>query len=203
MQAVRVTALPVCVVLALALLLGGCGSEARHTTSAVPSRSPQSLASPVSDGDWPQFDDNALRSGVAPGATGITPATVHELRRTVVQIDGTVDASVIQLHDIRVAGRARDVLLMTTTFGRTIALDARTGGRLWEYTPPGTSDLLGSAQVTNATPTADPARRAVYVTDPHGIVRKLAVATGRVIWSRRVLLNPERQKLCVPDHGQW
>jgi hypothetical protein len=200
-----------CVTLAL-VLISACGGERRHETgstagtstlassssSSSSSRSGPSHPAAISDGDWPQFDDDAQRSGVAPGATGITRATVHELRRTVVHIDGTVDASVIQLHDIRVAGRDRDVLMMTTTYGRTIALDARTGARLWEYTPPVTSSLLGSAQVTNATPTADPDRQAIYVTDPHGIVRKLAVATGRVVWSRRVLLNPLRQKLSSP-----
>jgi outer membrane protein assembly factor BamB len=199
----------VCVALAL-MFIGACGGEARHATSstasasapsaatATSSASSASQAAPVSDGDWPQFNDDDQRTGVAPGATGITPGTVHELSRTVVHIDGTVDASVIQLHDLRVAGRVRDVLFTTTTYGRTIALDARTGAKLWEYSPPGTSDLLGSPQVTNATPTADPDRGAIYVTDPHGIVRKLAVASGRVVWSRRVLLNPDRQKLASP-----
>jgi len=53
-------------------------------------------------------------SSAATGATGITPANVASLRRTQVQLDGTVDASAIYLHGVRVNGATHDVLVDNT-----------------------------------------------------------------------------------------
>ena len=73
-----------------------------------------------------------------------------------------------------VAGRARDVAIITTTYGRTIALDPRTGAMLWEFTPSDIHSYEGSAQITTATPIADPDRRFVYAASPDGQIHKLA-----------------------------
>jgi outer membrane protein assembly factor BamB len=155
-------------------------------------------AAAIPDGDWPHFNFDASRSGVGPSATGITPGNLGRLTRRTIALPGTVDSSVIALHAVMVRGHSRDVLVMTTTYGRTLALDARTGSRLWQFVPRGIGSYEGSAQITTASPTADPNRRAVYVTAPDGVLRKLSLATGRPMWSRRLTLDPTHEKLASP-----
>ncbi|MBV9838407.1 MAG: hypothetical protein JO156_09815, partial [Solirubrobacterales bacterium] len=150
--------------LACAGLLVACGGQghgaaAKRTASNPPA---ELAAGTAVGGDWPRFDYDPQRSGVGPANTGITAANVAHLGVRVVQLDGTVDSSVIELHALKLRGRIRDVLVMTTTYGRTIALDAGTGGRLWEYVPPAIGGFEGTAQITNTTPIADPDRRYVY-----------------------------------------
>ena len=88
---------------------------------------------------------------------------------------------------------------MTTTYGRTVAIDPGTGAKLWEYVPPDISSYEGSAQITNATPIADPDRDFVYAASPGGQIHKLAVATGREIrsghWPVRITLDAHREKI--------
>lgn len=112
-----------------------------------------------------------------------------------VQLPGTVDSTPIYLHGVTIAGGSHDVFFVTTTYGRTIAVDAAAGKVLWTYTPPGYSSWAGSYRITNAAPVADPNRRYVYAAAPDGKVRKLAVANGRQVWSTAVTLLPEREKL--------
>ena len=85
--------------------------------------------------DWPTFGYDAARHNVGPASTGITAANVATLRRQSVQLDGTVDSSPIYLHDVR-RRRAHDVFFVTTTYGKTEAIDAASGEVLWRYTPP-------------------------------------------------------------------
>jgi hypothetical protein len=82
-----------------------------------------------------------------------------------------------------VRGHRHDVLVMTTTYGRTLAVDPRSGRILWEFTPRGIGAYQGSAQITTATPVADPDRRFVYAASPDGRIHKLAVASGREVRS--------------------
>ncbi len=77
------------------------------------------------------------------------------------------------------AGARRDLIVVTTTYGRTIAIDANSGALLWTFTPPGYAGWAGSAQITNASPIADPDRRFVYATSPNGLVHKLSLSSGR------------------------
>jgi outer membrane protein assembly factor BamB len=198
--------------LACAAVLVACGghtasvastSEAASvgTSSSVTApanASPPATASAVPDGDWPQFDFDSVRNGVGPARTGINPGDLGRLQRRTIGLDGTVDASVIALHAVKVEGRRRDVLVMTTSYGRTIALDAGSGRKLWEFVPPDLGSFSGSPHFTTATPTADPDRAAVYATAPDGIVRKLSLATGKPIWSRRVTFDPTHEKLASP-----
>lgn len=152
----------------------------------------------VPDGDWTTFDYDAQRSGIGPAATGITPHNLRTLSRRVVHLDGTVDSSPIQLHGVSVRGRKRDVIVMTTTYGRTIALDPATGAKLWEYVPGDVGAYQGSAQVTTATPVAD-RDRYVYAASPNGRIHKLAVASGREVrsghWPARITFDPAREKI--------
>jgi hypothetical protein len=152
-------------------------------------------AGKVPEGDWPTWGYNAARSGVGPRDTGITAANLHALKRTTVDIDQVVDAAPIELHAASVAGRRRDVILVTTIYGQTIAIDASSGRKLWEYAPPDYRELLDSPQVTTTTPVADPDRRYVYAASPDGYVQKLELSSGRSVWRTRVTFDPTREKL--------
>ena len=152
-------------------------------------------AAQAAGADWPTFDFNAQRSGVGPTRTGITAGNLGQLQLRVVTIDGIADSSAIELHAVPVGGRARDVIVVTTSYGKTIAIDPGTGARLWEFVPSGVNSAPGNPQVTTASPVADPDRRFVYAVSPNGVVHKLSVATGRQVWSRRVTFDPRHEKL--------
>ena len=142
-------------------------------------------------GDWARFGYDAARHDVGPAATGITAANVGSLRDQRVALDGTVDSSAVYVRGIR----GRDVVVVTTTYGRTEAIDASTGVLVWRFTPNGYGALVGSYQITNATPIVDRALGAVFAAAPDGRVRRLSLSTGRVVWTATVTLLPGREKL--------
>jgi outer membrane protein assembly factor BamB len=148
--------------------------------------------------DWPQFGWDVASSGSPPGSTGITAANAASLIRRRVEMDGAVDASAIYLHDVTVNGSTHDVFFVTTTYGKSIALDADTGAVLWEYTPPGFAAWVGTSQITNSTPAADPDRQHIYAAAPDGTVQKLAIVDGHVVWTTPITLLPRREKIASP-----
>lgn len=148
--------------------------------------------------DWPMFGWDVGRSS-APGVPmGITAAGLKSLQLQQVGIDGTVDASAIYLHGVTVGEATHDVFFVTTTYGKTLAIDADRGTVLWEFAPPGYDGEKGTYRITNATPVADPDRKAIYAASPDGVVRKLAVADGRVEWATPITGLPEREKVASP-----
>jgi outer membrane protein assembly factor BamB len=147
--------------------------------------------------DWTRFGFDAARSSASPDATGITAANARQLQRQPVELEGTADSSPIFLHDVVVAGARRDAFFVTTTYGKTVAVDAANGRVLWRYVPPGYASWAGSYRITTATPVADPSRRFLYAAGPDGRIRKLAVADGRQIWSRAITLLPQREKIAA------
>jgi outer membrane protein assembly factor BamB len=148
--------------------------------------------------DWPQFGSDVASSGAPSGVTGITAASVASLSRRQVHLNGTVDASAIYLHRVTVNGSNHDVFFVTTSYGKTIALNADDGAVLWEYTPPRFAAWAGTAQITNSTPVADPDRQHIYAAAPVGTVLKLAIADGHVVWTTPITLLPSREKLTSP-----
>ena len=148
--------------------------------------------------DWPQFGWDVASSAAPPVPTGITGANVASLTRRQVALDGTVDASAIYLHGVAVNGANHDTFFVTTSYGKTIAVDAVSGAILWEYTPARYSAWAGTAQITNSTPAADPDRQHVYAAAPDGAVRKLAIADGHEIWTTAITLLPSREKIASP-----
>jgi hypothetical protein len=124
---------------------------------------------------------------------------VGALRLRKVKLPGTVDSSAIALHGIVVRGRRHDVLVMTTTYGRTLAVDAGSGRILWEFTPRDIGAYQGSSQITTASPVADPDRRFVYGASPDGRIHKLAVASGREVrsggWPASVTFDATHEKI--------
>jgi outer membrane protein assembly factor BamB len=149
----------------------------------------------VPHADWTRFDFTASRTGVGPASTGITATNVGGLQRRQVQLDGTVDSSPIYLHGVSVGASAHDVFFVTTTYGRTEAIDADTGAVLWRYTPPGFSSWEGSYRITTATPVADPSRAWIYASSPDGMIQKLSVADGHAAWRTAITLLPQREKI--------
>jgi len=146
-------------------------------------------------GDWPQFGWDLASSSAPTYATGITAANVDKLTRRQVTLDGTVDSAAIYLHGVTVKGAKHDVFFVTTTYGKTIAVDAANGTILWEYTPPKYDSLHGTTQITNSSPVADPDHEFLYTAAPDGTVQKLAISDGHALWATAVTLMPLREKI--------
>jgi hypothetical protein len=186
---------------AAAFALAACASSARApdtpTTSAAAVPAARAASAPVLD--WPEFGYDPQRSDVATGASGIDAANVAHLRRIRVSLPGTVDSSPVYLHGAAVDGAAHDVAGVTTTYGRTLALDVASGRILWDFTPPGYASWAGSAQITTASPLADPDRRYVYAAAPNGLIHKLSLQDGSEAagWPVRVTLEPKHEKLAA------
>lgn len=147
---------------------------------------------------WPVFGGNPQSTSANPEPTGITAGNVARLRRRRVQLDGLVDASAIYLHGASIRGARHDAVFVTTSYGKTIALDADSGHVLWEYTPASYRRLAGTRQFTNSTPVAAPDAQAIYAASPDGYIQKLAVSDGRVLWRTAITELPLREKIASP-----
>jgi len=151
-----------------------------------------------SGSDWPQFGWDLASSSASTANTGITAANVASMVRHQVNLDGTVDASAIYLRGVTVKGAPHDVFFVTTSFGKTIAVDANQGSVLWEYTPSKYASWTGTRQITNSTPVADPDRQSIYAAAPDGAIEKLAVSDGHALWITPITLLPAREKIASP-----
>ncbi len=147
--------------------------------------------------DWTRFGWSMSRTSAPTFATGITAANVKSLVKKQVQLDGTVDSSAIYLHGVQVAGAKHDTFFVTTTYGKTEAIDASSGAVLWRYTPLGYSSWAGSPQITTATPVADPGRAYIYAASPGGTISKLAVADGHAVWTVSITRLASREKIAA------
>lgn len=152
---------------------------------------------------WPEFGLDPQRSDATEAATGITAANVGHLRDRRITLPGTIDSSPIYVGGATVRGATHDVAVMTSSYGRTFAIDAGSGKRLWTYTPPGYSGWVGSAQITNASPLLDPSprHRYVYAASPDGVVHKLSLASGKEVhagaWPVTVTRDPTKEKMAA------
>jgi hypothetical protein len=186
-------------VVAFVAACGSGGAAPAATTGSVtsPQVPPPAHVSAGAGGDWPLFGFDPQRSGASRAATGITAGNLRRLRRQRVSLPGLVDSSPIYLNGVPLRGANRDVFFVTTTYGKTIAVDAHSGAILWVFVPGGIGSWEGSSQVTTASPAADPDRRFIYATSPDGRVHKLAVADGHEApgWPVAITRNPRREKL--------
>ncbi len=189
--------------LATCVLLGACGSATptgvstlTASASAIPSATPSSSARLL---DWPEFGLNPQRSDASQLSTGIDAADLGHLRGVAVALPGTVDSSPIYLHAASVAGAVHDVVVVTTTYGKTLALDADSGHILWTFTPPGYGGWAGSAQITVSSPLADPSGAYVYAASPNGLIHKLSLANGGEVrggdWPVSITRDATHEKL--------
>lgn len=148
--------------------------------------------------NWPMFGGNLQSTSANVEPTGITAPNVRRLRRRQVELDGVVDASAIYLHGAAIGGARHDAIFVTTSYGKTVALDADSGNVLWEYTPASYGSLAGTRQFTNSTPVAAPDAQAIYAASPDGYIQKLAVSDGRVLWRTAITELPLREKIASP-----
>jgi hypothetical protein len=166
------------------VVIAACGSSAPadssspNPTLAAATIPPAPVASAQRLLDWPEFGLNPQRSDVSERATGITGANISHLRHLRLTLQGTVDSSPIYLHRVLVDGARHNTVVVTTTYGRTLAIDAANGKTLWTFTPPGYNRWAGSAQITVTSPLADPDRKFVYAASPNGLIHKLSLASG-------------------------
>ena len=156
------------------------------------------LSCSVEAQDWPTFGWDVGRSSAPNVATGLSADRISSLSRQQVILDGTVDGSVIYLHRATVGGSPHDAFFVTTTYGKTLAIDADSGAVLWEYTPASYEELKTTYRITNATPVVDADRMYIYAAAPDGMIRKLAVADGRIVWATAITRLAEREKIASP-----
>ncbi len=143
------------------------------------------------------FGGNVESTSANPDA-GITAGNLAKLVRRQVELPGTVDASAIYLHGVSIRGARHDAIFVTTTYGKTLAIDADSGAILWTYTPASYSKLAGSRQITNSTPVADPDRQYIYAASPDGDIQKLAISDGHAVWRTAITKLPLREKIDSP-----
>lgn len=185
-------------------LLGSCGGPSKAqpsegAASQIPTPDLASQASGRTLTSWPEFGLDPQRSNSTERPTGITATNVGSLRHRQVRVPGTVDSSPIYLHGASVAGAARNVVVLTTTYGRTIAIDADSGSILWTFTPPGYGRWAGSAQITTASPIADPGGQFVYAASPNGLIHKLSLGNGEEAagWPVSITRDPTHEKIAA------
>ncbi|MEA2351783.1 MAG: hypothetical protein QOJ14_197 [Thermoleophilaceae bacterium] len=149
--------------------------------------------------DWTRFGFDAARSSYSKAVARIKGGDIEKLVRRDVAVPGTVDSSPIYLHGVRVAGKKRDVLFATTSYGRTFALDARSRKRLWTFTPGTYAAFDGSPQITQSSPVADRGAGFIYAAAPDGFIRKLAIRNGHQVtsgrWPARITRDPTHEKI--------
>jgi hypothetical protein len=186
-------------------LIAACGSSAPADVST-PTAAAAAIPTPAHVSaqrllDWPEFGLDPQRTDSSEGATAITSANVSHLRQLQLTLSGTVDSSPIYLHGVNVAGATRNVILVSTTYGKTMAIDATSAQVLWTFTPAGFSGWAGSAQITTASPLADPDRQFVYATSPNGLIHKLSLSDGHESnagsWPVSVTRDPTHEKLAA------
>ena len=169
-----------------AVLLAVAGASAARERAAV-----------RAGGDWTRFGYDGARHDAGPASTGITAANVGRLRRQQISIGGTADSSPIYLRGVSVRGKRRDVFVVTTSYGRAVAVDANTGSVLWRFTPRSYSSWAGSYRIANSSPISD--RRYVWSAAPDGRIHKLVLASGAEVrsggWPALITRNPAREKL--------
>jgi hypothetical protein len=170
------------------LILLGLGAGA---TGAVAAQAPHSQ-------DWPMFGGNVESTSASTMPTGITAANVAQLARRQIKLEGTVDASAIYLHRVTIRGAPHNAIFVTTSYGKTLALDANSGSILWAYAPPSYRALAGTRQITNSTPVADPDRQGIYAASPDGYIQKLSVDDGQPVWRTSITKLPAREKIASP-----
>jgi hypothetical protein len=198
---------------ATVLLVGACGSSSSGATepgtvstaartSTAAAGTTAAVTAPT-EGEpltsWTEFGLDPQRSDATSRPTGITAKNIGRLKDRQTRLPGTIDSSPIYLHGAMVGGAEHDVVIATSSYGRTFAIDADSGKRLWTYTPGGYLGLVGSAQITNSSPIAEPDGRFVFTASPDGVVHKLATASGHEVrsgaWPALITRDPTKEKI--------
>lgn len=147
-------------------------------------------------GDWQQFGDDPRHSGTNPAEPTLQPGNAGTLHRLYsVALPGTVDDAPVFLAGAATPLGVRDLLFMTTTDGRLLAVDAATGAVVWSRQP------AAAPQFTTSAPAIDPGRQFVYSYGLEGRVHKYRAGDGQEMtgggWPELATLKPDVEK-CSP-----
>ncbi len=183
---VRRLALPLTAMLVAACTSGGSSSPATETAS--PGGATSTLVPPETAA-WPLFGYDPARTNAFEADTGIAAGVLDRLRRQRVELPGTADSSPIYV---------RGLLLVATSYGKVVAIDADTGEIVWTFVPDGIEGWEGTSQITQSSPAADPEENYVYSFSPDGRLHKLSLADGREVrsegWPAVVTKDPRHEK---------
>ena len=157
------------------------------------------LAASAAAGNWLQFGIGPSRSNASAAPTGITASNVGSLVRQQVRLPGIADDNPVYLAGAAIGGGSHDAFFVTTSYGRTLAIDAATGSILWQFVPPGIAGWEHTPQITTSAPAIDPGRRYLYAASPDGKIHKLAIADGSEVtaggWPVTITLDPRHEKI--------
>jgi outer membrane protein assembly factor BamB len=184
------------IVLALVGCSGGSGeggiTTRPPTTVTTSARPPTTSESAPGGSVWPMFGVEPARSNRFEGPTGISGENVGRLERRQVPIPGTADSSPILLPS--------GLLVMTTSYGKAVAVDPQSAEIRWTFVPDGIEAWEGSSQITQASPLF--ADGSVYSYSPDGRVHKLDARNGREVrsegWPVTITKDPSREKSAPP-----
>jgi outer membrane protein assembly factor BamB len=125
--------------------------------------------------DWPQFSTQPLE-GRGRQSDPIAAANVARLGvRWRVSLPEVCDGVPLYVSSVITANGPYDLLIVETTTGRLIALDASNGELVWQTTAP------SGPRWTTSSPAVDPGRRWVFAYGLDGYVHKYAIETGREV----------------------
>jgi hypothetical protein len=140
----------------------------------------------VSAYDWLQFGGDPQHSGRNVAETILTPANVATLGlKYQVTLPATVDGAPVFLESVSTPGGLKDLLFVTTTDGRIVAVDVQNGAVVWAHQngPNGCTIINNGGGVcyTTSSPAIDPNRLHVYSYGLDGYVHKYQVGDGNEI----------------------
>jgi outer membrane protein assembly factor BamB len=122
------------------------------------------------DGSWTQFDGGV--GGRKPRSV-ITSQNVAQLKTEwQALLPETCDGSPVFVSAVETRRGLRDLLVVNTTAGRLVAMDANRGARIWQTEPP------EGPRWTTSSPAVDPSGKYVFGYSLDGYVHRYALATG-------------------------
>src|SRR6266487_2602453 len=131
---------------------------------------PHDLDVPDSDGVWRQFDGGV--GGRKPRSV-ITSQNVSQLELAWhAVLPEASDGSPVFVSGLSTRRGIRDLLIVNTTAGRLVAMDANTGVRIWQTEPP------SGPRWTTSSPAVDPSGIYVFGYSLDGYVHRYELATG-------------------------
>lgn len=121
---------------------------------------------------WPAFNGGGQRTGVNTTETTLTAANVGGLTRLWQQtLSTTADSSPVALPNVMTSSGMKNLLFIATKAGTLLAVDAATGGIIWQQATQGPN-------YTTSSPALDPSYQFIYSYGLDGKVHKYAVGSG-------------------------
>ena len=159
--------------------------------------------SPVYGYDWLQFNANPQHSGNNTSETIINIGNVKNLHMIFkVALPAVADGAPVYLSNVSTPSGTKDLIFVTTKPGHVLALNAKTGAKVWaRQNPPGSCRInFGSTPCyTTSSPAIDFNRKYIYAYGLDGRVHKYRVGDGFEIsgsggWPEVASLKPFDEK---------